>query len=96
MSDSHTEIANALGGAAKELADAKAEVERIAAESSEAAFNLLFVEGLYAGATTDTPLGEAIESKLRYGGFAFDAYCVSCKRETTFRVAAKEILWSRR
>lgn len=91
MSEINSDVAKALAAAAKEKADAEAEATRLDAESQRAAFDLLFVQGLYAEAATDTPLGEELEGKLRYGRFAFDAYCVSCKRETTFRVSSKEI-----
>lgn len=91
MADTETEIANALAGAAKAVEATEAEAKRIETEARQVAFDLLFVQGLYASVAMDTPVGGAIEEKLRYAAFGFDAYCVSCKRETTFRVAAKEI-----
>jgi hypothetical protein len=76
------------------LADRKnaaAEAERALAEGRQLAFDLLFVKGLYASAPVTGPVGEAVEACIRNGAFGFDAYCVSCKRETTFRVAAREV-----
>jgi hypothetical protein len=88
------EIANALAainGASDKAAEARAEAERLDAEARQIAYDLLFVRGLYASAAIDTPLGEKVENKLRNGGFGFDCYCVNCKRETTFRVASREV-----
>lgn len=82
-------LVNALNGTTERLA--RAEAERLNAEAQQAAFDLLFVQGLYASEATDTPLGKIIEDKLRNGGFGFDAYCVSCKRETTFRAASNDV-----
>jgi hypothetical protein len=82
-------LINALDGTTARLAEE--EKKRIEAEARQSAFDLLFVQGLYASASTDTPLGEAIERNLRYSGFGFDLYCVSCKRETTFRVRSKDV-----
>lgn len=65
--------------------------ERIEAEARKAAFNLLFVEGLYASESLTTSKGESIEHSLRTSAFGFDAYCKNCKRETTFRVGAREM-----
>jgi hypothetical protein len=66
--------------------------QRIAKEARQEAFNLLFVHGLYASASLTTPAGEELERNLRDGVFAFDEYCVKCKRETTFRVAATQVV----
>ena len=80
-----------VAGAAEKMANEEAEKKRIEEEARNTAFDLLFVQGLYASAPTNTPVGEIIEEKVRYGAFAFDSYCVACKRETTFRVAAREV-----
>lgn len=93
MADTYrdTELRNALEGAAAEVAEAEAAAKRVDAEAQQIAFDLLFIEGLYASVDIDTPVGENVENKLRYGRFGFDAYCINCKRETTFRVASREI-----
>ena len=98
MSSTEDQIANALAatgtameGAAEKVAQAKAENERLNNEAYRLSFDLLFVQGLYADADLVSPVGKRVETKLREGGFGFDAYCVNCKRETTFRVASKEL-----
>jgi hypothetical protein len=67
------------------------EQKRISGEARKQAFDLLFVQGLYAQASLTTPAGKALERSLRDGVFAFDQYCVECKRETTFRVGAMPV-----
>lgn len=92
MTDLQPELTNALALALNQPLAAEEESERLDAEADRAAYDLLMVQGLYAEAATDTPLGEIIETKLRHGNFAFDAYCVGCKRETVFRIASKQIV----
>lgn len=70
---------------------AEAEAERAVVEGRQLAFDLLFVSGLYTSAPLTGPVGETVENCIRNGPFGFDAYCVSCKRETTFRVAARDL-----
>lgn len=83
----------AKGAIEKKAAEdaAEADEKRAEAEGRRLAFDLLFVNGLYSSAPTAGATGEVVENCVRYGAFAFDAYCISCKRETTFRVAAREI-----
>jgi hypothetical protein len=99
MTDTDIETENALAnsaaveaGLAEQAAEAEAaERKRIVAEARDIAFDFLFVQGLYVSLDRTTPVGGAAENNICYGAFGFDAYCTSCKRETTFRVAAKEI-----
>lgn len=83
----------AQGALEKQAADEarRVEAERVEAAGRQMAFDLLFMNGLYADAPNDGAVGEIVEDCIRNGRFAFDAYCVSCKRETTFRVAAREL-----
>ncbi len=76
-----------------EAAEAAREAEEKNAkdEGRRIAYELLFVNGLYTSTTVEGPTGEEVESCLKYGHFAFDAYCTTCKRETTFRVASREV-----
>ncbi len=75
----------------KATAEAKAKAKQLDLEAAQLAFNLLFVEGLYAEAVTNEPAGEALMAKLRQGAFGLDVYCIRCKRETTFRTSVKDI-----
>lgn len=92
MTDTQPNQTNALAALLDAEQAAQDEVEKLDAEADRATYDLMMVHGLYAGEATDTPLGELIEDKLRNGNFAFDAYCVGCKRETVFRIASKQVL----
>ncbi len=83
--------AKALETTQEKAKSVEAEQKRVAEEGKQQAFDLLFVQGLYASVAIDNPVGEVVEHSLRNGVFGFDAYCTTCKRETTFRVAAKEV-----
>lgn len=89
MSDDPSELESRLLTPAHAVTPETSEEEedRIAAEAGRVAFNLLFVQGLYATASLTKPAGEELESALRTSAFAFDSYCKTCKRETTFRIA---------
>ena len=77
------------------LAERKAaeevEAKRVKAEGRQLAFELLFVNGLYASGSTSGPVGAVLDEAVRGGSFGFDAYCITCRRETTFRVGSKDL-----
>lgn len=80
--------------AAQTALETKAAEEARKAEQAEGrrlAFDLLFVNGLYSTAPVTGAVGETVEHCIRNGAFGFDVYCTSCKRETPFRVASREL-----
>lgn len=94
MSDEPSELEKRLmtPGRAVKPEISEEETKRIASEAKREAFNLLFVQGLYASASLTTPAGEELEDALRNNGFSFDAYCKACKRETTFRIGTYPVV----
>ena len=68
-----------------------AEAKKRIDEARNAAYELLFVNGLYSSVSTSGPVGQLLETSIRNDSFGFDAYCVTCKRETTFRVASRHV-----
>lgn len=91
LADQVSNSLNIVQDILEKQATQKQETERAKAEGRQAAFDLLFVNGLYFSVPITGSVGEITEDCIRNGAFAFDAYCISCKRETTFRVSSREI-----
>ncbi|MFW2445994.1 MAG: hypothetical protein ACN4E6_01590 [Qipengyuania pacifica] len=93
MSDEKSELEQRLLKPARAVKPEQPEEDqiRIESEARKAVFDLLFVDGLYASAALTASHGECIEDTLRSSAFGFDSYCKNCKRETTFRIAAREV-----
>jgi hypothetical protein len=62
------------------------------ADASQLINELLLQRGLYQGVDITTDVGAIVEEILREASnIAFDAYCIGCKRETTFRVQSQQV-----
>jgi hypothetical protein len=88
------DIENAADAATLEpdTAAALREAKEKATQTRKVAHDFLVGQGLYATLDVSTELGSSVLSAIRSNSaFGFDAYCVGCKRETTFRVAPREV-----
>lgn len=87
------ELAKRLANPARAIQEEDSEEleERLEAEAKNAAFKLLFVDGLYSSVALTEESSDRLEHALRYSAFGFDSYCKTCKRDTTFRVASRDI-----
>jgi hypothetical protein len=71
---------------ASDEAAAAEEAKRVRSEGLRLAHELLFSSGLYENVDLTGAIGAIVNSSLRQNSFRTDAYCVSCKRETSFAV----------
>jgi hypothetical protein len=90
--DKANQAAETRKGEASGAAQALEDQAVLSRSAKQVAFDFLVNGGLYSTLDTTLPVGAAAELEIRYtGGYGFDAYCIGCRRETTFRVTRKEV-----